>query len=201
MIRTSLFVGRTRSGYILLISILVIGVIATAVVSSLLFLGTSSSIVSLAIQQSSQAIGLAQACSEYALNQLRINPQTLASFEMIDHRSQESLAISLDQGRLVLMGQEEAQHPVSLPKLTQFLASLARLKVSRFRLAKSAVAAHAPAWTIKWLTLRAGLPTGPANEVAIYPIQGQLYALKDDEVLLLQSAVLSLPKGHELVAP
>lgn len=75
MNRKSTATGSVRSGYLLLITILVIGVIATAVVSSLLFLGTSSSAVSLAIQQSSQAIGLAQACSEYALQQLRINPQ------------------------------------------------------------------------------------------------------------------------------
>lgn len=64
-----------RHGYILLISILAIGVISSAVVSSLMFLGTSAGQISLAIQQSTQAMGLAQACSEYALTQLRNNPQ------------------------------------------------------------------------------------------------------------------------------
>src|SRR5437868_4449058 len=64
-----------RGGYILLITILIVGAIATAIVTTLLFLGASSTTVSIAVQQSSQAIGNAQACADYALLQLRTNPQ------------------------------------------------------------------------------------------------------------------------------
>lgn len=63
-----------RSGYILLISILVTGVIASAVVSSLLLLGLSANQGSLSIQQSSQSMALAQACADYGLLQLFNNP-------------------------------------------------------------------------------------------------------------------------------
>ncbi len=60
-----------RPGYILLISILAIGGIASAVLTSLLLLGTSAARVSLSIQQSNQALSTAQACAEYALLNLR----------------------------------------------------------------------------------------------------------------------------------
>jgi hypothetical protein len=72
-----------RGGYILLISILAIGVIASAILSSLLLLGTSASHVSISIGQSSQALAAAQACAEYALLQLRTAP-TYPGDELLD---------------------------------------------------------------------------------------------------------------------
>ncbi len=59
-----------RAGYILLISILIIGVIASAVVSSLLLLGLSSNRSSQSIMQSAQAFAIAQGCAELALLKL-----------------------------------------------------------------------------------------------------------------------------------
>ncbi|OGJ62600.1 hypothetical protein A3A67_02550 [Candidatus Peribacteria bacterium RIFCSPLOWO2_01_FULL_51_18] len=61
-------------GYILLISIVVIGAIASAVLSTLLLLGISANQVSLSVQQSKQAMAEAQACTEYALLRLRESP-------------------------------------------------------------------------------------------------------------------------------
>ncbi len=75
MMRHSSPVGtRKRSGYILLITILIIGAIASAILSSLLLLGISSAQVSFSVQQSSEALAAAQACAEYALLKLRQSP-------------------------------------------------------------------------------------------------------------------------------
>lgn len=63
-----------RPGYILLLSILIIGTVASAVVVSLMLLGTSSARTAFSIQQSEDAIALSQACSEYALMKLRADP-------------------------------------------------------------------------------------------------------------------------------
>lgn len=60
-----------RGGYVLLISVLIIGSIVSVILTSLLMLSTSASQVGLAIQQSSQSLALTQACAEYALQQLR----------------------------------------------------------------------------------------------------------------------------------
>lgn len=59
----------------LLITILVIGAIASAILSSLLLLGISANQVGLNIQQSAQAFSLANACAEYAILKLRQSPQ------------------------------------------------------------------------------------------------------------------------------
>lgn len=64
----------SHPGYILLISIVIIGAIASAILSSLLFLGISANQLSLSVQQSKQALAAAQACSEYALLKLRTVP-------------------------------------------------------------------------------------------------------------------------------
>jgi hypothetical protein len=66
--------GRAKQGYILLITILVIGIISSAVLSSLLMLGMSAGNLTLSVQQSSQALGTAQGCAEYALRALRASP-------------------------------------------------------------------------------------------------------------------------------
>jgi hypothetical protein len=63
-----------RSGYILLISIVVIGAIASTILSTMLLLGISANQLSLSVQQSKQALAAAQACSEYALLKLRTIP-------------------------------------------------------------------------------------------------------------------------------
>lgn len=64
----------SQSGYILLISILVIGAIASAILSSLLLLGISANQVSFSVQQASQSLANAQACAEYGLMKLRQTP-------------------------------------------------------------------------------------------------------------------------------
>lgn len=63
-----------RHGFMLLITILIIGAIASAILSSLLLLGISSTQVSFSVQQSQEALAAAQGCAEYALLQLRTSP-------------------------------------------------------------------------------------------------------------------------------
>jgi hypothetical protein len=63
-----------HSGFILLISILAIGFIASAILASLLMRGINAGTVSLSIQESKQALALAQGCAEYALLSLPKSP-------------------------------------------------------------------------------------------------------------------------------
>jgi hypothetical protein len=58
-------------GYVTLISILVVGAIGTAIATSLILLGISSSRTSFSVEQSNQAKGLTNACVEEALQQVR----------------------------------------------------------------------------------------------------------------------------------
>ena len=60
-----------RSGYVLLITVLVVGSIASVILTSLLILGTSASQIGLTVQQASQALAESQACAEYGIAQLR----------------------------------------------------------------------------------------------------------------------------------
>lgn len=60
-----------KKGVTTLVAILVVGAIASAVAISLVLLGISATKNSLAIQQSFQAKALADACAEYALQQIR----------------------------------------------------------------------------------------------------------------------------------
>ncbi len=60
-----------NKGYITLISVLVVGAVGIAIASSLILLGNASSRTSFALQQSLQAKGLANACAEEALEQIR----------------------------------------------------------------------------------------------------------------------------------
>ncbi|MEK7588328.1 MAG: hypothetical protein AAB438_00740 [Patescibacteria group bacterium] len=60
-----------KNGYITLISVLVISAISISVTISLLLLGLGSSRTSFAVQQSDQAKGLADACAEEGLEQIR----------------------------------------------------------------------------------------------------------------------------------
>ena len=67
-------VSRARKGYILLISILIVGIVSIAIVTSLVFLGTVAETMSLSVQQSAEAMAVTQGCAEYALQQLRTSP-------------------------------------------------------------------------------------------------------------------------------
>lgn len=60
-----------KKGYITLISVLVLGAVGVAITLSLLLLGVGSSRTSFALEQSNQAKGLANACAEEALQQIR----------------------------------------------------------------------------------------------------------------------------------
>jgi type II secretory pathway pseudopilin PulG len=69
----------TKTGYILLITILIIGAMAAAILSSLLMLGISANQVSLAVSQANQALANAQGCAEYGLLKLRQSPSYAGS--------------------------------------------------------------------------------------------------------------------------
>lgn len=60
-----------QKGYIALITVLVTGAVGVAITTSLLLLGLGSSRTSFALEQSTQAKALANACSEEALQQIR----------------------------------------------------------------------------------------------------------------------------------
>lgn len=57
-------------GYVTLVSILVIGAVGVSVATSLLLFGLGASRNSFSVEQSSQAMGLADACAEEALQQI-----------------------------------------------------------------------------------------------------------------------------------
>jgi len=61
-------------GYVMLLSVLVVGAVAIAVAVSLVLLGVDFSRSGFAIEQSSAAKGLANACAETALEQIRESP-------------------------------------------------------------------------------------------------------------------------------
>ena len=58
-------------GYVTLISVLVVGAVGVAVTLSIILLGVGSSRTSFALQQSNQAKGLANACAEEGLQQIK----------------------------------------------------------------------------------------------------------------------------------
>lgn len=60
-----------NQGYVLLISVLILGAVGVAIASSLLLLGLGSSRSSFAFEQSNQAKSLANACAEEGLQQIR----------------------------------------------------------------------------------------------------------------------------------
>jgi hypothetical protein len=94
MHHTSSIGMKKQSGYILLITILIIGAIASAILSSLLLLGISSTQVSFSVQQSEEALAAAQACAEYALLKLRQSPSYAGSeFRTVGSYTCEVLAI------------------------------------------------------------------------------------------------------------
>ncbi|MBI4272838.1 hypothetical protein HY621_03225 [Candidatus Uhrbacteria bacterium] len=58
-------------GFILLLSVLLIGVVGLAIVTSILLLGTNSSRTSFTLEQSNHAKAIANACAEEAMEQIR----------------------------------------------------------------------------------------------------------------------------------
>jgi hypothetical protein len=62
---------KTESGYIALLSVIIIGIIGVSVGVSLVLLGLGSSRDSFALQQSNQAKALANACAEEGLQKIR----------------------------------------------------------------------------------------------------------------------------------
>lgn len=60
-----------NKGYSLLLAVLIIGAIAVAITVSLLLLGIDSSETSFSLEQSKKARGLANACAESALQEIR----------------------------------------------------------------------------------------------------------------------------------
>ena len=64
-------IRNSPQGFITLLSVLVVGAVATAVAISLILLGLGSARTSFALQQSNQAKALANACAEEALEQIR----------------------------------------------------------------------------------------------------------------------------------
>ena len=60
-----------RSGYVLLISVLVVGVVASASAITILMLGLGAEKSALAVQQSTQSYANAWSCAEHAIQKLR----------------------------------------------------------------------------------------------------------------------------------
>jgi len=65
--------SQNRSGYIFLLSVLVVGAISLAVTTSALLLSTSAARTGLSLKHSSESLALAQACAEHAVLELRSN--------------------------------------------------------------------------------------------------------------------------------
>ncbi|MDO8468651.1 MAG: hypothetical protein Q7S29_02730 [Candidatus Peribacter sp.] len=61
---------RARGGYIFLLSIIMVGAVAVATLSSLLMIGVGSMQIGFTVRQSEQARSLAQTCAERALRSL-----------------------------------------------------------------------------------------------------------------------------------
>ena len=66
-----IYFNNNQRGYIILISVLIVGAVGLAIALSLLLLGVGSSRTSFALEQSFQAKALANACAEEALIQIR----------------------------------------------------------------------------------------------------------------------------------
>lgn len=61
------------NGYVLLLSVLVVGAVGVSIAVSLLLLGLSNSLSSFALEQSNGAKALSNACAEEALEQIFLN--------------------------------------------------------------------------------------------------------------------------------
>lgn len=63
--------NQQQKGFIILISVLVVGAVGVAITLSIILLGVGSSRTSFAMEQSNQSKALANACAEEALQQIR----------------------------------------------------------------------------------------------------------------------------------
>lgn len=84
-----------RGGYIFLLSVLVVGVISSAIVVSLVLIGIGAQRSGFSYQQSASALGLAHACAERALLTLREN---------IDYGGGEVISFSQGECEILLIG-------------------------------------------------------------------------------------------------
>lgn len=71
--------NKETSGYITLVSVLVVGAIGVAIAVSIVLLGVGSSQTSFANERSNQAKGLVNACAEEALQQIHDSPSFAGS--------------------------------------------------------------------------------------------------------------------------
>lgn len=78
---------KNQRGYLTLVSVLVVGAVGVSIAVSILLLSTGAIQTSYTTTQSEQALGLAEACAEQALQSLRLD---------VDYAGSES--ISLGQG-------------------------------------------------------------------------------------------------------
>jgi hypothetical protein len=76
-----------QPGYVLLLSVIFLSVIAATIAGSFLLLGLAHGQTNFALQQAAQARGLAEACAETALNNLQQDP---------NYAGNETLAITAD---------------------------------------------------------------------------------------------------------
>jgi len=74
MTRSAFGSEKKQQGYVLLLSVIFLSVIAVVIAGSFLLLGLAHGQTNFALQQSAQARGLAEACAETALDNLRQNP-------------------------------------------------------------------------------------------------------------------------------
>jgi hypothetical protein len=95
MIRRFSPIGAAHDGYILLITIVIIGTMASAILSSLLLLGISANHVSLSVLQANKSLANAQACAEYGLMKLRASPS---------YAGNEFIAVGTDQCEILSVG-------------------------------------------------------------------------------------------------
>lgn len=66
--------SHASGGYVYLLTVLAVGVIASTVTFTFLLLSTSSTKTGITVMQSAAAMAVAQACAEYALQEIFENP-------------------------------------------------------------------------------------------------------------------------------
>lgn len=95
-LRTKNYKLKANKGYVTLVSMLVIGAVGLAVVTSLVLLGVGSSRSSFSLEQGNQAKALANACAEEALQQIWNNDSFVGTGSLASGQGNCSFAISSD---------------------------------------------------------------------------------------------------------
>lgn len=90
---------KTNKGYVILISVLIVGAIGIAIAVSLLLLGLGSSRTSFAIEQSNQAKALTNVCAEEALQQIRDHTSFEGSANLLIGQGNCSYAVTKQTGQ------------------------------------------------------------------------------------------------------